>query len=190
VKGKIFLSLFALLMPASLVAQVAQPAADIAPPLQRYEIFAGVDYTTANQVKSSSALIGGNVGGAIKLNKFFGGTVDFGDYGLAATNNGLVKPTVTTLLAGPEFYIPSDKITGFLHVLFGGEHTGATGAKPDVAFAYAVGGGVEYELTRHISARASGDGVWSSFVLDPNNTGASPHLRVNARASGGIAYRF
>ena len=189
-KGKLLLSVFALL-PVSLLGQVNKAAVDAPPELQRYEIFAGVDYSSANQVKSSSALIGGNVGADAKLKKWFGGTVDFGDYGISATSNGLLKPTVTTFLAGPEFYIPSDRFTGFLHVMFGGAHTGGVSASPDISFAYAVGGGVEYQLTKHIHARFSGDGIWSSFVLQPNGAaGESPHLRVNARASAGVAYRF
>lgn len=187
-KGKFLLSAFALFLPVSLSAQVAKPAAaDTAPAFTRYEVFGGADYSSANQVKSSSALIGGNVGASAKLAKWFGGAVDFGEYG---DSHGLVSPTVTTFMAGPEFYIPADSLTWFLHVLFGGAHTGGVGAKPDVSFAYAIGGGFEYTLSKHWAARVSGDGVFSSFVEDPDNLGYSPHTRVNARASGGVAYRF
>jgi hypothetical protein len=187
VKGTFFLSVLALL-PMSLAGQVAKPAsADTAPEYARYEVFAGADYTSANQVKSSSALIGGNVGADAKLRKWFGGVVDFGDY---SDSHGLATPTVTTFLAGPEFYIPSGNLTGFLHVLFGGAHTSNANEKPDISFAYAVGGGFEYTLTKHLAARISGDDILSSFVQDPTNQGFSPHTRSNARASGGIAYRF
>jgi len=191
VKGKFLLSAFALFMPFSLAAQVAKPAAaDDTNEFYRYEIFAGADYSSANQVFGSSALIGGNVGGAAKLKKWFGGTVDFGDYGVAATSYGRVTPDVTTLLAGPEFYIPADNLTGFLHVMFGGEHTGGAGAKPNISFTYAVGGGFEYAIKKHWSIRISGDDVVSSTVQDPNNTGASPHPHSNGRATAGVAYRF
>jgi hypothetical protein len=187
VKGTFFLSVFALL-PLSLAAQVAKPAAaDTAPEFTRYEVFAGADYSAANQVKSSSALIGGNVGADAKLKKWFGGVVDFGDY---TDSHGLATPTVTTFLAGPEFYIPSGRLTGFLHVMFGGAHTSNAGVKPDISFAYAVGGGFEYTLTNHWAARVSGDDILSSFVQDPTDQGFSPHTRSNARASGGVAYRF
>jgi hypothetical protein len=191
VKGKFLLSVFAFLLPMSLAAQVAaKPVEDTAPAFNRYEIFAGVDYMGANQVKSSSALIGGNVGVSAKLVKWFGGTVDFGDYGASATSNGLVKPTATTFMAGPEFYIPADSITGFFHVLMGGAHTGGVGSKPDIAFSYAIGGGFEYTIKKHWAARVSGDGVIWSSVLDPDNQGFSPHRHVDARASAGVAYRF
>jgi len=192
VKGKFLLSAFALFMPLSLAAQVAKPtmAAETTGDFNRYEVFAGADYSGANQAFGSSALIGGNVGGSAKLKKWFGGAVDFGDYGVQATSNGRVDPTVTTFLAGPEFYIPADSLTGFLHVMFGGQHTGGVGSKPDVAFAYAVGGGFEYTVKKHWAVRVSGDAIVASSVLDPDNVGYSPHRHSNARASGGIAYRF
>jgi hypothetical protein len=189
VKGKFLLSVFGLLLPMSLAGQVAKPTAVDAPAaLERYEVFAGVDYSSANQVKSSSALIGFNAGGDAKLVKWFGGTADFGYYSFA--HHGDVKPTVTTFLAGPEFYIPADALTGFVHVLFGGAHTANVGARPDISFAYAIGGGFEYALTKRLAVRVSGDGILSSFVLDPNNLGDSPHTRVNPRASAGVAYHF
>jgi hypothetical protein len=191
VKGKFLLSVVALLLPVSLPlsmsAQVEKPVANAAPEFSRYEIFAGVDYSGANQVKGSSALIGGNVGFDARLKKWFGGTVDFGEY---ANSTGVAKPTVTTLLAGPEFYIPADNLTGFFHVMFGGAHTGNVGARPDISLAYAVGGGFTYAVSPKWAIRVAGDGIYSSFVLDPTNQGFSPHLRVNARATAGVAYRF
>jgi opacity protein-like surface antigen len=191
VKGKFLLSVFAFALPLSLAGQVAKPTtADTAPAFNRYEIFAGVDYMGANQVKSSSALIGGNVGVSAKLTKWFGGTVDFGDYGASATSNGLVKPNATTFMAGPEFYIPADSLTGFFHVLMGGAHTGGADSKPNIAFAYAVGGGFEYAVKKHWAIRVSGDGIVWSSVQDPDNQGFSPHRHADARASAGVAYRF
>ncbi len=187
-KGKFLLSVFALLLPAGLMAQVAKPAAaNAAPDFQRYEVFGGFAYSGANQVKGSSALLGFSVGADAKLKKWFGGTVDFGEY---QSSTGVAKPVVTTLLAGPEVYIPADNLTGFFHVMFGGAHTGNVGAKPNIAFAYAVGGGFTYAVSKHWAVRASGDGIVSSFVLDPTNQGYSPHPHVNPRATFGAAYRF
>ena len=192
-KGKFLLSALVLLLPASIFGQTAKPTTpDTEPEFSRYEIFGGVDYSGANQVKGASALIGGNVGADAKLKKWFGGTVDFGDYGIQATSLGYEKPTVTTLLAGPEFYIPSGNITGFVHVLFGGAHTGGrvTGERPDISFAFAVGGGFNYSVSKHLGVRVSGDNILSSFVLDPDHLGYSPHRRANARAMAGVVYRF
>ncbi|HEX4322677.1 MAG TPA: hypothetical protein VHZ52_17310 [Acidobacteriaceae bacterium] len=190
-KGKFLLSAFALLAPMTLAAQVTKPTTNDAPaPFYRYEVFAGVDYMGANQVKSSSALIGGNGGVSAKLRKWFGATVDFGDYPTSATSYGLVKPTVTTFMAGPEFYIPADNLTGFFHVLMGGQHTGNAGVKPDISFAYAYGGGFEYMLTKRLALRITGDAILSASVQDPDNQGLSPHTKSDARASAGVAYHF
>lgn len=187
-KGKFLLSVLTLIFPASLAAQVTTPPADAPIPFQRYEVFAGADYISANQVKNSSALVGFNVGADAKLVKWFGGEIDFGDF--VYSTSSLAAPRTTTLMAGPQFFIPSDKITGFIHVLFGGEHNSNAGIKPDISFAYALGGGVEYALSNHLSVRVSGDAILSATTQDPNNLGFSPHTYSNGRASGGVAYHF
>lgn len=187
-KGKFLLSVLTLIFPVSLAAQVTTPAADTPIPFQRYEVFAGADYISANQVKNSSALVGFNVGADAKLVKWFGGEVDFGDF--VYSTSKLVSPTTTTFMAGPQFFIPSDKITGFVHILFGGEHTSNANIKPNISFAYAVGGGVEYALSNRFSVRVSGDAILSATTQDPNNLGNSPHTYSNGRASGGVAYHF
>jgi hypothetical protein len=190
VKGKFLLSLLALSLPLSMAGQVSAPTAPGAEApvaLQRYEVFGGFAYSAANQVKGSSALLGFNAGAAVKLKPWFGGTVDFGDYG---ASSGVEKPRVTTFLAGPEFYIPSDRLIGFLHVVFGGAHTADVGAIPDISFAYGVGGGIEYIVRDHWAVRAAGDDILSSFVLAPSTSGDSPHLRSNPRATFGVAYHF
>jgi hypothetical protein len=192
VKGKFWLSVVAFALPVAFsgvtaVGQVAKPVAEAANTFQRYELYGGVAYSSANQVKGSSALIGYNLGADAKLKKWFGGVADYGWYG---ASSGVAKPTVTTFLAGPEFYIPSGSLTGFLHVMFGGAHTGYTGTIPDVSFAYAVGGGFSYKVRDHWAVRLSGDGIVSSFVYDPNKQNFSPHARANGRAVAGVAYRF
>lgn len=190
-KCKFLLSIAAVLIPMSLPAvlsaQVASIPADAIPTLERYEVYAGFAYSGANQVKGSSALYGFNIGGEAKLKKWFGANVDFGQY---QSSTGVAKPTVTTFLAGPEFYIPSGNLTGIGHVLFGGSHTGNVGATPDIAFTYAVGGGFEYKVGRRFSVRVTGDDILAATVIDPTNQGYSQHTHANPRASFGIAYRF
>ena len=193
VKGKFLLSLAGVLLPASLMVQVG--AAQVAKPQQapttldfsRYEAYGAFAYSGADQVTTTSALIGADVGVQYKLKRWFGANGDFGWYG---NGTGVQKPTVTSLMAGPEFYIPADNITGFIHVLFGAEHTGGVGEKPDVAFSYAIGGGIEYNLSKHWSARIAGDDIRAAFVQDPNNLGYSPHWHNNPRATIGVGYRF
>lgn len=192
-KGKFLLSLAGVLLPASMMVQAA--AAQVAPPAKpattvdfsRYEAYGAFAYSGADQVTTTSALIGADVGAQVKLKRWFGANADFGWYG---HSTGVEKPTVTSFLAGPEFYIPADNITGFLHVLFGGEHTGGVGEKPEVAFAFAIGGGFEYGFSKHLSARIAGDDINAAFVQDPTNLGYSPHRHNNPRATIGVSYRF
>ena len=187
-KGKFLLSVVTLFLPLTLAGQVAKPTStDAGVDFDRYEVYAAAAYSSANQVKGSSALIGGNVGVDAKLKRWVGGAVDFGYYG---ASSGVQTPTVTTFLAGPEIYIPADNLTGFFHVLLGGAHTAGVNAKPDVSFATAIGGGFDYAVSKHLALRISGDGILSSFTPIPFAAGDSAHLRVNARATGGVAYRF
>jgi len=190
VKGKFLLYVLAFLLPVPLVGQVAKPttpAADAATAFKHFELYAGYAYSSANQVKGSSSLTGFNITADAKWKPWFGGQMDFGQYGNSTSS---VKPTMTTFLAGPSLYVPSDKFEGFFHVLFGGAHTGGVGATPDISFATAIGGGVQYQVYKTFSLRVSGDGILSSFVLDPNHLGYSANLRVNPRASVGVAYSF
>ena len=111
-KGKLVLSVVMLMLPLSLAGQVAKPTgSDTAVDFDRYEVYAAAAYSSANQAKGSSALIGGNVGADMKFKKWFGAAVDFGYYG---SSSGTVTPTVTTFLAGPEAYIPADNLYGIL----------------------------------------------------------------------------
>ena len=198
-KGKFLLSLAGVLLPAAIMVQPG--AAQVAKPTQsaptvdfsRYEAYAAFAYSGADQVTSTSALLGVNAGVQVKLKRWFGANADFGDYFAQASSRGLQKPTVTSLMAGPEFYIPADNITGFIHVLFGGEHTGNVDEKPDIAFAYAVGGGFEYAFSKRWSARIAGDDIRAAFVQQQaslGNVGYTPHTHNNPRATIGVSYRF
>jgi hypothetical protein len=81
---------------------------------------------------------------------------------------------------------------GFVHVLLGGEHTGGESMTPNVAFAGGFGGGLVYNLSKHLALRASGDRIASSFSLRNNSPalGYSPHEHWNARGEFGVVYRF
>ena len=82
--------------------------------------------------------------------------------------------------------------TGYFRGLLGGEHTGGEGMTPKVSFAGGVGAGLEYVMSPRLVLRMGGDDILSSFSLTNNSPqlGNSPHMRANARASIGVAYRF
>ncbi len=156
-------------------------------PVEHFDLYLGPAFSSANQVKSSSSLIGVTVALDGKVKPWFGGTVDYGYYGLGY---GLVKPTMTTILGGPAVFLNQDKYEGFFHALFGLAHTGGVGATPNLAFAFAVGGGMQYDIRKNLAIRLAGDGIFSAFAIDPNHLGYSQNMRVNPRATGGIAYHF
>ncbi len=155
--------------------------------VNHFDLSGSFAFSSANQVKSSSSLIGGAVALDLKLKPWFGGTVDGGYYGMS---HGLVHPTMYTMLAGPAFFLNQDRYEVFVHALFGLAHTGNVSATPNLAYAYAIGGGMQYDLTKRIAIRASGDGIFSAFALDPNNLGYSQNMRVNPRATVGVAWHF
>ncbi len=174
-------------LPSQSTSSTLSSLPDAPKPVQHFDLFGGVAYSSANQVKSASSLIGGAVALDGKVKPWFGGTVDFGYYGYGY---GLVKPTMYTMLAGPSVFLNQDKFEGFFHVLFGLAHTGGVGATPNLAFAYAIGGGMQYDIRKKLAVRLSGDGIFSAFAIDPNHLGYSQNMRVNPRATIGVAYHF
>lgn len=155
--------------------------------VNHFDLSGSFAFSSANQVKSSSSLIGASVALDGKLKPWFGGTADFGYYGMS---HGLVQPTMYTMLAGPAFFLNQDRYEAFVHVLFGLSHTGNVGATPNLAYTYAIGGGMQYDLTKRVAIRLSGDGIFSAFAIDPNHLGYSQNTRVNPRATVGVAYHF
>lgn len=160
----------------------------------KYTVFVGYGYKSLNQVNQSRhGLQGTEISGTRDFSKYFGLQLDGAYYRAALGSNGSNPgdPSVTTILAGPVFHAPlSSKLDGFVRVLIGGEHTGGESMKPDVSFAGGYGVGVDWNFSKRISFRASGDDIISAFVQDPDNLGYSPHKRSNSRAAFGFVYKF
>jgi hypothetical protein len=116
---------------------------------------------------------------------------------------------VSSILLGPVLHANLfGRYEGFFHVLLGGEHTGGVNAYPNISFAGGVGVGIDYKLSSHLSLRASGDDIASSFVapvylanppapLPPppvgtctTNSNCSPHEHRSSRATIGVVYKF
>ena len=200
-KRKWLISTLALVAAALIpLAAAGQVAPDRAPRPERpednykYQVYAGFGYTSLNQVNQSRyGLIGVNIAVSRNFGRYFAVTADGGYYpkSLATGNPG--NPSVDNIFFGPELHAPLiGKVNGFFRGLLGGEHTGGEGVTPKVSFAGGLGGGLEYVLSPHLVIRASGDNILSSFTVI-NSTpqqGNSPHMRGNARASIGVAYRF
>jgi hypothetical protein len=185
------------LVPAALFAQVAPdraPRPDRGEPAFKYQVFAGFAYTSLNQVNQSRyGLIGFNVEVSRNFGRYFALAADGAYFPTSYASGNPGNPTVSMIFGSPELHAPLwGKVNGYFRGMLGGEHTGGVGVTPNVSFAGALGGGLEYVLSPRYVIRAGGDDVWSAFSVT-NNTdqlGNSPHVRANARATIGIAYRF
>jgi len=183
-----------LLFPLAAAGQAA-PAAGAAPDqkehVYKYEASVGFGYTSLNQVNQSrGGLEGVDFYVARDWGRFFGVLIDGGYYDTSfQTNPG--KPVVDMAFAGPEVHANLyGALSGYARGLMGAEHTGGESAEPNVSFAGGFGIGLQYALSPRISVRAGGDDIYSSFVLDPQHLGYSPHKRSNARAQLGVVFRF
>ena len=80
------------------------------------------------------------------------------------------------------------------------QHTGGVNAYPNISFAGGVGVGIDYKLSSHLSLRASGDDIASSFVAPvypagsgnacTTNSNCSPNEHRSSRAAFGVVYKF
>ena len=184
-----------LLFPLAAAGQAA-PAAGASAPDQKehvykYEASVGFGYTSLNQVNQSrGGLEGVEINVARDWGRFFAVVIDGGYYNTSLqTNPG--SPVVDMAFAGPEVHANLyGALSGYARGLLGAEHTGGESAEPDVSFAGGFGIGLSYALSPRLSLRAGGDDIYSSFVLDPQHLGFSPHKRANARAALGVVFRF
>jgi hypothetical protein len=184
-------------MPMAAIGQIA-PDRGTRPeptePTYKYQVYVGFGYTSLNQVNQSRyGLIGVQIDLSRNFGRYFALTADGAYYPTSFSSGNPGKPSVDMVLGGPELHAPLyGHVNGFFRGLLGGEHSGGEGQTPSVSFAGGFGAGLEYVMSPHFVIRASGDDILSSFSVN-NNTpalGYSPHMRANARASVGVAYRF
>jgi len=106
---------------------------------------------------------GWEVAGQFNLTRLLGLKADLsGNYGTPLKVPGFALPHAQTytFLFGPVVSVRRDRVTPFVHALFGGNHIGLdastvlmTPAFSENAFAMAFGGGLDVKLTRHFGAR-------------------------------------
>ena len=206
-KSKSLLSILAVvaaaLMPLAATSQIAperHSRPDQAASPYKWEAFAGYGYTSLNQVNQSRyGLQGVNLSLTRDWGKYFGLTADGAFYstpissGNPCPTKASCTPTVDVVLFGPVLHANlSDHLSGFIHVLLGGEHTGGEMQTPNISLAGGAGAGLEYKLSQRFALRASGDDIASafSFIGNTPQLAYSPHMRRNSRAAFGVVYRF
>lgn len=186
----------ALMLPLAAAAQIApdKPVRTTDEPVYKWRAYAGLGYTSLNQVNNSRyGLMGVTVAGTRDFGRFFGITAQ-GSYFKWATSTGNPgSPNVSQVLAGPELHFQLlDRWTAFGHVLLGGEHSGGEDQRPDISFAGGGGGGLAYQMSPRVSIRLWGDGIAQSFTVRgaTAQNAYSTHMTHNSQASIGLAYSF
>lgn len=206
---------FAVLLFCSIPSRAQDPGG-------RLEVFGGFSYGQwdTGEILSNKqhvSLAGWHAAPAINFNRFFGITADFsgyaGGFGIFTNDPDLgpldrhVHSRVNTYMAGPEVGIRILHMRPFAHFLVGATRGLSFDKEQDqngnivrteqkqTRLAYAVGGGLDWNLTRHVSLRAFQiDFFRNSFSnLDPNDPNGiltKAGRQNNARISAGIVIRL
>jgi opacity protein-like surface antigen len=177
-KRLLFLAGLMLFLPLIASAQEAPKA----------EVFGGYSYFRADGQGGPSENLNGWNGSVVgNLNKWFGVKADFsGNYGNTTFAGITSHDSIYTYTVGPQVsYRKSERVTPFVHALFGGAHfrSNALGTTfTDNGFAMYLGGGVDVKLTKSLALRA----FQTDYALDR----VSGSNLNNFRFSTGLVFRF
>jgi opacity protein-like surface antigen len=122
------------------------------------------------------------------INKSVGLVADFGGY--ANTKTGL-NDTAMTYMFGPRFNWRHAKLTPYVQVLFGGIYAWVNptglGSITQNAFAMATGGGLDYQVSKHVSIKP----IQVEYVMTQldDSLGFGGHQN-DLRYSAGIVFRL
>lgn len=166
-------------------------AQDEAPKL---ELYAGYDYVRFNVNANvagfppSQSFNANGGGGQLEYNPntWLGIVGDLSGYGVLGSNSQLAAGAFSYLL-GPRINLGHGKFTPFTQVLLGGiwATSGIGGGGSQSHFAMTAGGGVDFNVSRHIAIRlAQGEYFMTRFPDGLNNR------QNNFRFSTGIVFRF
>ncbi|MGH9773889.1 MAG: outer membrane beta-barrel protein [Candidatus Acidiferrales bacterium] len=117
------------------------------------------------------------------VNNWLGIVADFGGY----ENSKGPGVNVVSYTFGPRINLRHGKITPFAQALFGGARvsTSIVNAGSENAFATILGGGVDYNVSRHFAIRPVEAEYFLTKFKDGNN-----NRQNNFRYSAGIVFRF
>jgi outer membrane immunogenic protein len=155
----------------------------------RVEVFGGYSYVHVDQsgTGATANLNGGSASVSYNPSNWLGIVADLGGYhGGTSGING----DVYTYLFGPKVTYRTGKFTPFVQALFGGAHITAgnklgSSLGSEDAFATALGGGLDWNATRHIGIRL----VQAEYLLTEFPDGVNGKQN-NARISAGVVLRF
>jgi outer membrane immunogenic protein len=147
------------------------------------EVFAGYSYIRANPGfgEPSFNMNGGSASVSFNPSSSFGIVADFGGYHAGSIAGEPVDANFYTYLFGPKLAYRNDRFTPFVQALFGGIHASGNGSS-DNAFAMALGGGLDVDVTDHFGIRL----IQAEYLM----TQFSSETQNNARISAGVVFRF
>jgi opacity protein-like surface antigen len=153
----------------------------------RVEVFGGYslvtgDFTGTFADRSTHLLNGWNASANFKASRYFGLVADFSGYYPSYTYGGIGGLTYSarshSFLFGPQVSVRLSKVTPFAHALLGLTHisypvpsgSGCSQcvAATDNSFAYALGGGIDFDLTHHCAIRGQADLFHNGFSSSNN----------------------
>lgn len=170
---------------------VAVSAQDVA----KIDLFAGYSYVRANPGTSGLDgfnLHGGSASLAYNANGWLSGVADFGGYNSNNILGSGVDGTLSTYLFGPRVsYRRNSHFTPFGQVLFGVAHIGGSDglafSTSNNSFAMALGGGLDVNVSRHLSLRP----LQLDYLLTHfNEFGNGAQNQNNLRVSTGVVFHF
>lgn len=171
------------------VLALAMSTLSLARETPKAEVFGGYQYTRINPGSGVDGENSNGWNGAIQanLNHYLGVKADFsGAYRTSEVGiGGEVRLRQYTYLFGPVLSARAEKATLFAHALFGGARATADTTVVDTsdsAFAMALGGGLDYNVSPRFALRVAQFDYLPTFFGDDK--------QHNVRYSAGVVFRF
>lgn len=157
------------------------------------EVFGGYQFTSIDINEAGLGddrlnLHGWNAAVSGYFNNNFGITADFsGAYGSPDILGIGVDTSAHTYMFGPTVRFPSERVTPYVHALFGGAKAKITVLGIEASesgFSMAFGGGIDVKATEHVAVRVG------QFDYMYSKLGDAADAQNNFRYSAGIVFRF
>ena len=136
---------------------------------------------------------GGSGWVSVGLFHHFSAVADVGVQYAGNINGSGVNLTLTSYVFGPRYtFLNSERLHPFAEALVGGSHASGSFSSASIsgsgsanAFAALGGGGIDFDVTKHIGVRA----IEADYFFTKYNNGTNDHQN-NLRIAAGIYFRF
>jgi opacity protein-like surface antigen len=158
----------------------------------RANIFLGYSFSNVNAFNFDQGrhlyLHGWEGSFEVKVVRWVGFVADVDEHSGSPCRKGVItcypgntNVSQSDLLFGPRASMHFGPVRPFVQALFGFEHVATNTFGPDKSLAYALGGGLDYTIARHVAWRFQGDYMRTTLFTTTQN---------NGRLSTGIVVRF